>query len=71
MLVFGEGSSSICTANALRLEHAALPSPRFKEDRVIVLPELETEVCVAVESSELMDKVDKLRLEALQRVIIL
>ena len=71
MLVSGEGSSSIWTASARRLEQAALPNPRFKEERLSVLPEVAVEVSVALESSELMDKPDKLRLETLQRVIIL
>ena len=59
--------SSICTANALRLEHAVLPKPRFSVERVIVLP---AEFAVALESSELMDNPDKLKLDTLQRVII-
>ena len=53
MLASG-ASSSICTASALRLEQAALPKPRFREERGIVLP-VAVEVWVAVESSELMD----------------
>ena len=71
MFVSGEGLSSIWAASARRLEQAALPSPRFKEERLIVLPEVAVEFCVALESSELMDNPDKLRLETLQRVIIL
>ena len=68
MLVSGEGPSSIWTASARRLEQAVLPSPRFSEERE---PPEAAVPCVAVESSELIDKPDKLRLETLQRVIVL
>ena len=49
------------------MEQAALPKPRFNEERGM---ELEVP-CVPVESSELMDKPDRLMLETLQRVIVL
>mgnify|MGYP005872026243 CR=1 FL=1 len=69
-LSFIREDSSICTDSALRLAHAALPSPRFSEDRAIVLPEA-ADTLVAAESSELMDKPERLMLETLHRVMLL
>ena len=62
--------SSICTESALRLEHATLPNPRFNEDRGIVLPEA-ADTLVAAESSELMDKPERLILDTPHLVMVL
>ena len=51
------------------MEQAALPKPRFRVERgIIVLDAVDAvEAVIAVESSDVMDSVDRLILETLQR----